>query len=316
MLTFRAKNNITALTKDDKVAATGSELAENIHYSDYIKEIQSLVALPNEYYSTFYKLPLENFLAIYQPCDIDLIQLKLKNVIKALKLRRPHNLPFEVKPEDVKGYKDIWTYVIFIAALLYKIPDLTEYAIAYKKPDIDNAYKMWNPFTGAITPGYVYIVKNNSNKYKNLAPLTLLPLLLSHECTSWLYSDSAAFNCMLELSISPDPESILGSLIIDSNNQYNQKNHIGHELYFLLTEVMNKNIDRYDKIHNYICQTNDGYAIATPDIFNYYSASTNVESKVIEECFYSLNLYKKPAYKVTFPNIGKKDAVILLDKRL
>jgi len=313
LIKFRCKKNINTFTTENKLAVSGNLLSKKLEYVDLLKEIQSLVALPEEYYSIFYTLPLENFLALYQLCNVDKVQLKLKNIIKALKLRRTHNLPFGVKPEDVKGYKDIWTYVIFVASLLYKIPDITEYSAVHKSPEVNSAYKVWNPYSGAIKSGDSYIVRPNSNIYKNLTPLTLLPILFDQHCTAWLYSDLDAFNCMLTLAISPEPKNILGRLIIDSNNQSNQEKHIGHDLYFLLIEAVKKNIVSSDKINNYVCRTNDGHAIAIPDIFNYYSVNRKVSSAVIEECFYSLEKHRKSSYKVTFPNIGKKEAIILLD---
>ena len=99
--------------------------------------------------------------------------------------------------------------------------------------------------------------------------------------------------------------------MINSHHQSSQQKHIGHDLYALIISAINDKLSHSDKLHNYLCLTHDGYAIAIPDIFNYYSAIKNEDSKVIEECFYSLDIHKPSTYKVTFPNIGKKEAILI-----
>jgi hypothetical protein len=146
---YRKQRN-SSLDKDLSIAFTGKQLASSPPFYEDIETIQSLVALPNEYYSAFYKIPLENFLAIYQVLDIGHIQLKLKRIIKALKIRRSYNLPLGVKPEDVREKKDLWTYVIFVSALLYNLPDITRYKILHKNPNNIHDYTLWNPYLGAI----------------------------------------------------------------------------------------------------------------------------------------------------------------------
>lgn len=294
-----------------KKAIAGDELAKAPQFIEYLTAIQSLAAIPNEHYSIFYQAPLEKLLAIYQPFPIDTIQLKLSNVINALKLRRSHNLPLGVKPENVREKKDIWTYVIFVAALLYKLPDIIDYTVICKNTRNSKGYQRWNPYLGEITSGYDYIIKSHSTNNNSLMSSTLFPILFNQQCITWLYSDQDAFHCMLELVLSSNPESTLGQLIINSHSQSSQKSHIGHDLYFLLTEIAKGNIDRSDKVNNYISLTHDGYAIAIPDIFNYYGATKKEDAKMIEECFYSLDKHKPSSYKVTFPNIGKKEAILL-----
>ncbi len=298
--------------KPQKVSS-GAELAVAPQFTEYLTAIQSLAALPNEHYRIFYQAPLEKFLAIYQPFPIDTIQLKLSNVINALKLRRSHNLPLGVKPEDVREKKDIWTYAVFVAALLYKLPNIASYTVLYKKTGSSKGYQRWNPYLGEITSGCDYMIKSHSKNDNSLMSSTLFPILFNQQCIAWLYSDQDAFHSMLELVLSSNPESVLGQLMINSHSQSSQKSHIGHDLYFLLTEIAKGNIDHSDKVNNYISLTHEGYAIAIPDIFNYYSAMKKEDAKVIEQFFYSLDKHKPSNYKVTFPNIGKKEAILLTE---
>jgi len=307
---FREYN---AQPNDQKIATTGALLAQAPSFIDHIETIQSLVALPSEHYTLFYQTPLENFLAIYQPLPVDKIQLKLNNVIKALKLRRSHNLPLNVKPEDVREKKDIWTYTVFTAALLYKLPDIINYRILHTDKENSESYTLWNPYTGAIRSGHYYQVDVQPVKNKASMALTLFTTLFNQPCTTWLYSDPVAFNHILELILSPDPKSTLGHLIISSHNQSSQKHHVGHDLYYLLIEIIKGNIEGSDKINNCISLTHDGYAIAVPDIFNYYSSIIKEEASIIEECFYSLKKHTPSNYKVNFTNIGKKDALFIVD---
>jgi hypothetical protein len=309
---YRKQRN-SSLDKDLSIAFTGKQLASSPPFYEDIKTIQSLVALPNEYYSAFYQTSLENFLAIYQVLGIEHIQLKLKRIIKALKMRRSYNLPIGVQPEDVREKKDLWTYVIFVSALLYNLPDITRYKILHKSPDKIHDYTLWNPYLGAITAGHYYMTKKNPGTDTHLISPTLFSVILTQHCITWLYSEPEAFNRTLELITSPNQDTILGNLIISSHNQSSQKKHIGHDLYSLIIDVTQGNIDSSDKVHNYLCLTHDGYAIAIPDIFNYYSTVKKEDPKEIEECFNSLETHKPSNYKVTFPNIGKKDAIILTD---
>jgi len=308
------QKTITMFSNNPQKASSGAELAKAPQFIEYLVAIQSLAALPNEHYRIFYQAPLEKFLAIYQPLPIETIQLKLSNVINALKLRRSHNLPLGVTPEDVREKKDIWTYTVFVAALLYKLPDIANYIILCKKTGSSKSYQQWNPYLDEITSGYDYIIKSHSkNDNNSLMSSTLFPILFNQQCITWLYSEQDAFRCMLELVLSSNPESVLGQLMTNSHSQSSQKSHIGHDLYFLLIEIVKGNIDRSDKVNNYISLTHEGYAIAIPDIFNYYGAMKKEDAKVIEQCFYSLNKHKPSNYKVTFPNIGKKEAVLLTE---
>lgn len=302
------------LTKDNSpIALSGATLANHPDFIQYMKAIRSLAALPDEHYLLFYQSPLEKFLAIYQVLTKDQIQLKLRSIIKALKVRRNYNLPIGVKPEEVREKKDFWTYLIFTASLLHKLPSITQHAVAYKNSIHSTHYEHWNPYAGAIKPGHRYTIKSSLSNNTNLTSSTLLPIIFNQRCIAWLYSDLKAFNDMLELVIAPVPGTVLGDLIISSNNQSNQNTHIGHELYLLLIEAKEGNIDNSDKVYNYICLTHDGYAIAVPDIFNYYSALRKEDSNIIKECFYALNVHTQSNHKVTFPNIGKKEAMILTD---
>lgn len=297
-------------------AVSGAELAKAPRHIEYLTTIQSLVAIPNEHYRIFYQAPLEKFLALYQTFPVSTVQLKLSNVINALKLRRSHNLPPGVKPEDVREKKDVWTYAIFVAALLYKLPNLSDYSVVVKKTDKDN-YQQWNPYLGEIRPGDKYISDPQSTNHNSLMSLTLLTILFNQQSICWLYSEQDAFHTMLELVLLSNPESTLSQLMINSHKRSHEQSHIGHELYFLLTEIAKNSIDPSDKINNYIAQTPDGYAIAIPDIFKYYSATKKEDVKIIEECFYSLEKHKPSSYKVTFPKIGKKEAVLVeLDESL
>lgn len=303
-------------SKNLSLSFTGKQLAHSPYFYKEIKTIQSLVALPDEYYSIFYQPPLNNLLAIYQVIDKEHMQLKLHGIIKALKIRRSHNLPIGVKPEDVREKKDVWTYTIFVAGLLYNLPDITQYKVLCKPPKSEQGYIHWNPYLGAIKEGYYYQTQKISDSDTNLISLTLFPVIFSQQCITWLYSDSDAFSSTLELITSPSQESTLGHLIISSHNEssyYSQQEHIGHDLYKLITNAMNGKLSKSDKLHNYLCLTHDGYAIAIPDIFHYYSTIKDEDSKMVEGCFYSLDVHKPSTYKVTFPNIGKKEALLLID---
>ncbi len=292
-------------------ALSGKQLANSPAFSEEIKAIQSLAALPEEYYAVFYQTPLENFLAIYQVIDKTLIQQKLNGIIKALKMRRSYNLPLGVKPEEIREKKDLWTYAIFVAALLYKLPDITQYNILYREKNSRASYTQWNPYLGAIKEGNEYQIKTLSNDNKAWIPPTLFPVILTQPCITWLYNQPEAFNSTLELITSPDQNTPLGHLMINSHHQSSQQKHIGHDLYTLIMSAINDKLSHSDKLHNYLCLTHGGYAIAIPDIFNYYSAIKSEDSKVIEECFYSLDIHKPSTYKVTFPNIGKKEAILI-----
>ncbi|MGH1486974.1 MAG: TraI domain-containing protein [Cellvibrionaceae bacterium] len=300
---------------DYKAAYSGENLLKKELYSRYVEHIKSLVALPNEYFSLFYKQPLEVFLAIYQVVGTSTIKQQLQAVVDALKLRRSYILPIGSKPEDIGKEKDVWTYAIFVAALLYRLPNLSEFEVTYK--DKSDQHVKWNPYHSLIPQGSLYTIKKLPTRGHGLMPITLLSLIFNHSCLNWLYNNNEAFNTVLELSTTPDINSPLGRLVINSHHQITTENSLescGKELYETVKRAINNIIDSTDKIHLYICATSKGYALAIPDIFKYFGSQNNIDWKTLQTDFLSSQYHKNStSEKVTFPGLGKREAIFLIE---
>ncbi len=300
---------------DGKTAYSGEVLLKEDIYYHYIEQIKSLVALPNEYFSLFYKQPLEVFLAIYQVVGTSTIKQQLQAVVDALKLRRSYILPIGSKPEDIGKEKDVWTYTVFVAALLYKLPNLSEFEVIYK--DKYDRHIKWNLYHGPIPQGSIYTVKKLPACGHNLMPISLLSFIFNHSCLNWLYDNNEAFNTMLKLSAVPDINSPLGQLIINSHHQTSTEDSIknwGKELYGTIKKSINKKTDSTNKIHLYICETSKGHALAIPDIFKYFGSQNNIDWKTVETDFLSSQCYKNSTNeKMTFPGLGKREIIFLIE---
>jgi hypothetical protein len=196
-----------------------TEIIHAYGLSDSITQIKHLVAVPDRHFELYYLAPINEFLTLTQFLGKEFVQERLSAIIRGLKLRRPLLLPPGVESESIRQSKDLWTYVTFVALLLYNIgPAVLQKIIIIKDSPNDKVpARRWHPLMLRIRPPQVYriVSEQEITPYSNAY---FLHRILPENSLHWIMQDSKAFNTVSELIIAPDPESPLGAVLLQAFN--------------------------------------------------------------------------------------------------
>lgn len=98
-------------------------------HQDELLEIKELTGLADEHFNFLYVKPIERYVEAIQLVPASesyhhagvggMLQHIMEVLVNALRIRRGHILPPGVDPEEIEHRKDLWTYVVFMSALLH-----------------------------------------------------------------------------------------------------------------------------------------------------------------------------------------------------
>ena len=177
-------------------------------YESQIDEIREIVGLTPEHFGCFYQKPIERYVELVQLSPASelhhhahvggMIEHNFDVVINALRIRRGLILPPGISAEDIERKKDIWTYAVFVAALLHDIgKPITDFCFVNKEG------KAWDLLSTHAMPG-VYEIryrKNRVHKFHERLPMLVMHRIIEPKAIEWLNSDAEVFqNLMFFLS--------------------------------------------------------------------------------------------------------------------
>ncbi len=300
-------------------------------YLPITEQIDDLSGLPKDHYELFYKASLNRFLALTQHCSKEELLEHFNSVVKSLKMRRSLILPLDSDAESINKQKDLWTYSIFVASVMFGAYKLIARQVLFN----DNSdYRKWSPFDKPIP---------NGSDIKTLAPMELtphattifLPLIFCPRSLSWLYRDREVFNTAIELAHAPNPNTRLGQLITNAHQGFDNtaltNKAVGDKAAAKVQEDDPENPPEKpnppapsfqqwlkDTITNnrlspFVCETIDGYAISDPAIFKAYCKEVNEsEHETVRNSFFKLKIHKKGP-PIKFAGGPNKKALYIAD---
>lgn len=173
-------------------------------YQEELAEIKQLSGIPNIHFESLYLAPLQSVASYVQLLPASeahhhaypggMMDHLIEIVVIALKLRRTQILPPGIDPEEIELRKDVWTYVIFIAALTHDIG----------KAVVDTTFytdkKQWSPLTeSGPVKSYSYDYNpDRKHKFHEKIPLLVLHKFVPMSHLQWVQDkDPEAFESLI-----------------------------------------------------------------------------------------------------------------------
>lgn len=306
---------------------------ESLHWP--LRQIRDLTSLPEKHFLLFYETPIRRFISLSRFSDEASIQGHFNGVINALKLRRLVTLPIHSSAESIHARKDIWTYAIFVGALMYGSTRLIARKVVYKRSPSTVHYFRWTPFDGPLQNNIDTLVHDDM-AITELASLVLLPLVFEAACLAWLFRDTEAFNTAIELIISPNPDTEPGRIILtshinkpDSNLSPNvsevepspivedvQPPPVQSEL--IDADSLSQNFVcwlsdavRAHSCRKYLCMTPDGLSVSDPGLFQHYASCIQYQDwQQLRHDILARVSHKQCNYQVHFNSTSKCAALL------
>lgn len=321
---------------------SATELVRVYELTPLIMAIKQLVAVTDKHFELYYLGPIHEFLVLTQCLGKDSARERFSAIIRGLKLRRPLLLPTGVESESIRKSKDLWTYITFVALLLCGIgPAVLGKSIVIKDSFNDRTpARRWHPLIAPIQPPQVYRVTGEQDATR-YSTAYFLPRLLPNACLHWIAQDAKAFNTLSELIVTPNPESLLGALLLRAHNIAASVPEALQSSDPSINSAQNVNptestehppsagILFYKWLKNHIktassssleplCfNTNYGLALICPDIFKHYANNNGGAWKAIQNDFLTLE-YHAPNPKnnghyhmLTVPGRGNANTLII-----
>ncbi len=147
---------------------TSVQLLTLLNQNNRIKSIKQLSGVGAEHYESLYKPMLDCFIECCQlvPASAShhhaglggLIIHTLEVIERALKIRKKHELPQNSEPELIAAEEHIWTYAVFIGAILHEAAKLiTNYKLELNNEVNWNAYGKRLHKTGAVSYSIAFV---------------------------------------------------------------------------------------------------------------------------------------------------------------
>lgn len=325
-----------------KIALSEIDLLEQPSIILMLNQLRDLTCLPEPHFDLFYKAPLGRFLALSQHCSENLLADHINAVLKALKLRRSLILPPDADAESINRSKDMWTYAVFVAALMYNSIELIAQQVIIKEK---NELRRWTPFDTPI-PAKTYYRVLGKLKISKYASNTLLQNIFCTRCITWLYRDEEVFNAVVNCSHSPKQNSRIGQLIIKAHGVLDTREYgkifksaendtsvdentlsetatssapdITEQKTSQATQKSPINFDDWlaKAVHNkryshLMCETVDGYVVSDPEIFEEYCSNEDTsDSKHVRSVFLA-NTHHTIGQKMKFSGGPLKETIII-----
>jgi len=173
-------------------------------YCKELKEIEELTGLPKEHFEHYYMKPLERYVESIQLLPASeshhhshvggMLQHTIEVLVNALRLRRGQILPPGILPEEIEQRKDIWTYAVYLCALLHDVGKIiTDQRMA--SPDS----KKWNLLSSHPMPGEYECQFNLGRKHKfhEKLPAFVIHKFIDPDVYDWLMQDDEVFSTIV-----------------------------------------------------------------------------------------------------------------------
>jgi len=317
----------------------------DLHHPLYpiVQKIRHHAGTTDLHFDHFYQKPITRLLELTNHCSNRELETHLNAVALALKLRRPIILPIGADAEVINEQRDLWTYVVFTASLMYGSSKLIGRKVIIRNDSLQKNDLRWSPFDEFDTS----LMSSSDHGDLGLsigANLVFLSFIFDRACLTWLYRYTDAFNTVLQLASSPLNSTSLGKLILRCHNSNNDNDErpetpqteFENQLNSIDSREKDTAISATDnsdgslvekKIESFrdwimrhmnskttqsiICPTIDGIALADPQAFEQYAKAIRIKNwrHARDQNINSLNLEKIP-YPVTFEFNSKRKALL------
>lgn len=190
-------------------------------YQSSIDEIYVLSGLRKKHFEYLYLEPLQKYAECMQQVPASeahhhsvrggMLRHTIEIVINAMRLRRGAILPPQASPEDIDQRKDVWTFVIYICALLHDSGKIVT-DIRQVDPSTGRQWHLMSPGQ----PPEKYQIKFNSNrkhKFHERLPAFVLHEFLSPSTMKWIMQDEEAFGALIHFMVGDYAESVISSIV-------------------------------------------------------------------------------------------------------
>lgn len=181
-------------------------------YKNLIKKIRDDSGASKDFFDRYYMPAIERMAEILQLRPFGhsgpfakkggAIEIAIKRVALALKLRQGALLPLNCKPEEISHRGECWTYAVFAGALLREFGGqlLGVKIIGFSRTDKPKGE--WHGWYEPLSKYHHYRMKKNENVSRSLSKTSsimhMTDILPSH-ALEWMYGDSELMDNLLDL---------------------------------------------------------------------------------------------------------------------
>ena len=204
---FNFANRIRKVPSGYLLVRSGQDLLKS--HQKLVNQIAGLVGTPPLFFQQYYNDTLISFADFVQEIplsiqerSITLLEYKLSRVIQALARRRGYLLPPGVESEIIAAEADIWTYAVFLAALMHNLGAcllMQEVDMVDRKGD---HIGYWEPYLGTM-PDSAICYRLNAAKgpfdscLANQLTVLLIPHLVPEMGQRWIWGNKSLIVCVL-----------------------------------------------------------------------------------------------------------------------
>ncbi|AHF02312.1 hypothetical protein THIAE_06280 [Thiomicrospira aerophila AL3] len=190
-------------------------------YNDQLDEIKVLTGIPDKHFDYLYLTPLKTYINFMQLAPASeshhhadhggMLEHTLEVVVNALRLRRGQILPTGVPPEEIEHRKDIWTFVVFVSALLHDAGKLiSDVEFHGEQGDV------WHLLSSAPPPPLYRVVYNAGRRHKFHEKLASFALykIFNQDHINWVMTDDEAWYALVNyLTANYTEASIIAEIV-------------------------------------------------------------------------------------------------------
>lgn len=179
-------------------------------HSRYIKVIKDDSEATKTYFETYYLSAIHRYAEIMQlrphgqgefARNGGAIEVMIKRVAMALKLRKGLLLPQNEHPEEMSRKGPLWTYGVFVGALLKEMggQSLSMQIIGFDKNHQEKG--VWRGWYNSLNDCAYYKMKPDFTVSRSVAQTSsamLLPMVITKKGVQWLHDDINLIDCLLD----------------------------------------------------------------------------------------------------------------------
>ena len=224
---------------------TGAELL--VPHTKLINHIKRLSSASTGGFGLYYLPTIERFVETMQLLPVategpfsklgGMVEKSLLLVIEALRVRQGYLLPVGSTAEEIARTKELWTYTIFVGALVHRCGQaLFEMEMVFfNKSGKKKDERFWSGIS-EIDEEYCYYkirkLDNSTKKLERYFPLVILRQWMGHETTSWMMSNNLAMDSLLSFMVggSLDDKNSVSEIIQKANEHLMRVSLSKHQL--------------------------------------------------------------------------------------
>ncbi|WFE68090.1 MobH family relaxase [Thiomicrospira sp. R3] len=190
-------------------------------YRDQLDDIKVLTGVPDKHFEYLYLTPLKTYVSFMQLAPASeshhhsehggMIAHTLEVIVNALRLRRGQILPTGVPPEEIEHRKDIWTFVVFVCALLHDAGKLISDVEFHNEKG-----EAWNLLSTMPPPSLYRVIYNAGRRHKFHEKLASFALykIFNQDHINWIMTDDEAWYALVNyLTANYTEASVIAEII-------------------------------------------------------------------------------------------------------